>query len=180
MNSAQQRRAGILPALPFKTWRLPEGTIPSETSAKRPACSADFQVARLKPSWVASLQPERLTDISRPRSGWNAGHQRLQVLKGQGKGPSLRRPFRDEKYFRMLVQALRAWLISGVASRQTQASPPIFSTEQLPGLLYRGFLNLRICCNGRALPTWKSATQQVWKPALCSSLEVSFGIELYD
>ena len=113
MSSAQQRGTGILPVLPFKTRRLPEGAIPSETSAKRPACSADFQVARLKPFWVASLQPERLTDISQPRSGWNAGHQRPQVLKGQGKDPSLRRPFRDEKYFRMLVQALRAWLISG-------------------------------------------------------------------
>jgi hypothetical protein len=96
---------------------------------RRRSRRADFQVGLLKPLCVASLQPEGLTDISQPRSGWNAERERSQVLKGRGN--VLRRPFRDEKYFRMSVQALRAWLISGVASRQSEVSRPIFSTKQL-------------------------------------------------
>ena len=34
----------------------------------------------------SAFQPERLTDISQPRSGWNARRKRTQVLKGRGKG----------------------------------------------------------------------------------------------
>jgi hypothetical protein len=77
------------------------------------------------------FQPERLTDISQPRSGWNIRGKRSQVPKGRGKThvDCFRRPFRTVCPLAP-IQALRAWLMSGVAFATMQAAVPILSTKQ--------------------------------------------------
>ena len=92
----------------------------------QPCCSVETFLGR-------GFQPERLTDISQPRSGWNFRGKRAQVPKGRGEThvDCFRRPFRTV-YPLAPIQALRAWLMSGVAFATRQAAVPIFSTRQQP------------------------------------------------
>ena len=100
---------------------------------------ADFEVTLLKAFFRRGFQPERLKDISQPRSGWNIRRKRSQVSKGRRKAhvDCLRRPFRTVHSLTP-HQALRAWLMSGVASRQRKSRFRSFQQSNIPGLRYRG------------------------------------------
>ena len=92
--------------------RLPVGLVSSASAMPTSGCSAENFLRR-------GFQPERLTDLSQPRSGWKLRRAKSQVLQGRRKAHVVcfRRPFRTD-YLPASPQALRAWLMSGVASRQ--------------------------------------------------------------
>ena len=103
-----------------------KGVLAKSQERGQPCCSVETFLSR-------GFQPERLTDISQPRSGWNIRRKRSQVPKGRRKThvDCFRRPSRTV-YPLAPIQALRAWLMSGVAFAIRQAAVPIFSTRQQP------------------------------------------------
>ena len=92
-------------------------------------------------------------------------------IRADAGGPRCRRgqarsgfALRSRKHFRSLPMS------STSALRFPPRSWPgyfmLILKRRLPSVLYRGFPNPRTFGETDALPTWKSATQQVWKPAL--------------